>query len=493
MCGVIGIYSHKPVAQELYDGLIHLQHRGQDAAGISTYNGHFHIEKGAGYVRDVFRQTNMERLEGNWGLGHTRYPTAGSKHAVENAQPFIINAPYGIAMAHNGDLTNYAALKKELAEKDLRHCNSSSDLEVIMNVFASCLEGLNQKNDFFDNICEAVGSVYTRTSGAYSVVGIIAGKGMIAFRDPHGIRPLVYGERINADGTRGYIFSSENTMYYPLGFELKGNVAPGEVVFIDDKGGFHRRTLRQEQFTPDVFEYVYLARPDAMLNNVSVYRARLRMGENLAKRWMEKYPDVVPDIVIPVPFSSNTAALAFAGQIGVRYSEGLYKNPFVGRTFIMPGQEKRRKSVLQKLSPQETEIKDKVVLLLDDSIVRGTTSKEVVKLVRDAGAKKVYFVSACPPVKFPDFYGIDMPTRAELIAAHKNEEEIREYIGADILLYQQIEDLVEAVTRKGEHNIDRLSMPYLDGWYVTGDIDEARSGQLEVEKGLPAGQAGSKS
>lgn len=486
MCGVIGIYSHKPVAQELYDGLIHLQHRGQDAAGIATFNGQFHLEKGGGLVRDIFRQESMERLMGSWGLGHTRYPTAGSKHAVENAQPFIITAPYGIAMAHNGDLTNYQALKQELAEKDLRHCNSTSDLEVIMNVFASRLSALDQKADFFDNICEAVGSVFTRAIGAYSVVGLIAGKGLIAFRDPHGIRPLVYGERSNDDGTTDYIFSSENTMYYPLGFTLKGNVAPGELVYVDEKGALHRRVLRREQFTPDVFEYVYLARPDAMLNNISVYRARLRMGENLAINWKATYPDITPDIVIPVPFSSNTAALAFAGQLGVRYSEGLYKNQFVGRTFIMPGQEIRRKSVLQKLSPQETEIKDKTVLLLDDSIVRGTTSREVVKLVRDAGAKKVYFVSACPPVIYPDFYGIDMPTRAELIAAHMSIEEIRAYIGADILLYQKIEDLVEAVTRRGDHNIDRLSMPYLDGWYVTGDIDARRSGQLEVEKGTQA-------
>lgn len=484
MCGILGIFSHKSVATEIYDGLIHLQHRGQDAAGILTYDGKFHLEKGAGYVRDVFDQDHMERLEGSWGLGHTRYPTAGSKFGVENAQPFTLTAPYGIAMIHNGDLSNYAELKKELAEKDLRHCNTSSDLEVIMHVFSTKLNKLDPNNNFFDNICAAVEAIFTRTRGGYSVIGIIVGKGMIAFRDPHGIRPFVYGSRKNQDGTIDYIFSSENTMYYPLGFKLEGDIAPGEVVYVNERGEMERRVLRKELFTPCVFEYVYLARPDSMMNGVSVYRARLRMGQNLGKSWKEKYPTITPDVIIPVPYSSNTAALSLANELGVRYTEGLYKNQFIGRTFIMPGQAKRRKSVLQKLSPQETEIKDKTVLLVDDSIVRGTTSKEVVKLVRDAGAKKVYFASACPPVKYPDFYGIDLPTRAELIAAHMNEEEIRQFIDADILLYQTIPDLIEAVMRKSEfHCIDSLSMPYLDGKYITGDIDENRIKTLEEQKG----------
>ena len=482
MCGILGIYSHKPVAHDLYDGLIHLQHRGQDAAGMLTYNNHFHLKKGLGYVRDVFDQDHMERLEGNWGIGHTRYPTAGSRSDVENAQPFYVSSPYGIAMAHNGDLTNYAALKAELEEKDRRQCNSSSDLEVILHVFASKLESLPTTHDFFESICQAVEAVFTRTRGAYSVVGMIAGKGMIAFRDPHGIRPFVYGERKNTDGTSDYIFSSENTMYYPLGFTFSGDIQPGEVLYVDATGTLHRRRLRQELFTPCIFEYVYLARPDSTINDVSVYRARLRMGQNLARQWKIRHPDVIPDIVIPVPFSSNTAALSMAHELGVRYSEGLYKNRFVGRTFIMPGQAQRKKSVLQKLSPQEIEIRDRNVLLVDDSIVRGNTSQEVVKLIRHAGAKKVYFASACPPVKYPDFYGIDMPTRGELIAAGKTEEEIREFIGADILMYQTIEDLVEAVTRKGNHHIDRPSMPFLDGWYVTGDIDEQKLGELETEK-----------
>lgn len=488
MCGILGIFSHKPVAGELYDGLIHLQHRGQDAAGILTYNGRFHLKKGAGLVRDVFDAHNMERLEGHWGIGHTRYPTAGSKHSVEDAQPFMFQAPYGIAFAHNGDLTNYQELKKDLEIRDRRHCNSGSDLEVIMHVFAATMDDVDSAHDFFDTVCISVESVFNRATGAYSVVGVIAGKGMLAFRDPHGIRPFVWGTRENHDGTVDYIFSSENTMYYPLGFKYKGNIEPGEVVFVDTNGKMHRRRIHTSPFTPCVFEYVYLARPDSTMNDISVYRARLRMGQNLGIRWKERFPDTIPDVVIPVPFSSNTAALSMAHELGVRYSEGLYKNPFIGRTFIMPGQKERRKSVLQKLSPQETEIRGKKVLLVDDSIVRGTTSKEVVKLVRDAGAAAVYFASACPPVKYPDFYGIDLPTRAELIAAHKTEEEIREYINADLLLYQTIPDLVEAVTRKGNHGIERLSMPYLDGWYVTGDITKERMENLENTKGDPRKQ-----
>ncbi len=482
MCGIIGMYSNAPVATELYDGLIHLQHRGQDAAGMLTFDGRFHLKKGSGFVRDIFDESNMARLEGNWGLGHTRYSTNGSAHDVENAQPFFTRSPYGIAMIHNGNLTNYHKLKDELAVKDRLHSNSGSDLEVIMHVFASKLQTLpDDGKPFFESICQAVESVYDRCHGGYSVITIIAGKGMLAFRDPHGIRPLVYGKR-TSDGIvqiSDYIFSSENTMYSPLGFELEGDVGAGEVVFIDMEGQVHRRVLRKEQFTPCIFEYVYLARPDAIINNVSVYRARLRMGENLAKRWKEKFPGVLPDVVVPVPFSSNTAALSMAHELGVRYTEGLYKNQFIGRTFIMPGQALRKRSVLHKLSPQRLELEGKDVLLVDDSIVRGTTSMEVVRLVRNAGAKKVYFATTCPPVKYPDFYGIDIPTREELIAANKTEQEIQEYMGADILLYQTIDDLVEAVTRKGEHHIDRPSMPYLDGWYVTGDVDLATMDVLE--------------
>ena len=484
MCGILGIFSNNPVATEMYDGLIHLQHRGQDATGICTYNKKFHLRKGGGYVRDVFSQADIDVLLGNWGIGHTRYATIGNaRFSEEDAQPFITYSPYGIVMAHNGDLTNYSELKNELLDKNKRYCNSGCDVEIILNVFASKMQEICEKtNDIFDQICLSVDSVFDRCIGGYSVVAIVADRGMVAFRDPHGIRPLVWGTRENENGKTDYIFSSENTMYYPLGFKLKGDIAPGEVVFIGNDGTMTRRQLRCQMFTPDVFEYVYLARPDSMLNNVSVYRARARMGQNLAKKWKEIHPNVTPDIVIPVPFSSNTSALAMAHELGVRYSEGLYKNPFIGRTFIMQGQKNRQKSILQKLSPQETDIRDKKVMLVDDSIVRGNTSKKVVDLVRNAGASQVYFVSACPPVKYPDFYGIDIPTRSELIASSNNVEEIRKFIGADILLYQEIEGLVEAVTRRGEHKIHKLSMPYLDGWYVTGDIDEEKMRELEKEK-----------
>jgi amidophosphoribosyltransferase len=482
MCGILGIFSHNPVAEEMYDGLIHLQHRGQDATGICTFNEHFHLRKGTGYVRDVFGQEDIDMLLGNWGIGHTRYSTIGGRLGAEDAQPFMVRSPYGIAMAHNGDLTNYYELKKELMEKDRCLCNSGCDVEVILQVFAAKLQTLDPTMDIFEQICLGVESVFTRCIGGYSVVGMIAGKGMVAFRDPHGIRPFVWGKRTNPNGTIDYIFSSENTMYYPLGFEFQGDILPGEAVFIDNNGQMHRKRLRQEIFTPCVFEYIYLARPDSMINNISVYRSRLRMGQNLAKSWKEKYPDLLPDIVIPVPFSSNTSALSMAHNLGVRYSEGIYKNPFIGRTFIMQGQAKRQKSILQKLSPQEVEIKDRKVMLVDDSIVRGNTSKLVVELIKHAGAKEIYFVSASPPVKYPDFYGLDIPTRAELIAANKTVEEIRKFLEVDILFYQRIEDLVEAVTRKGDYHIDRLSMPYFDGWYVTGDIDEKKICELEKKK-----------
>jgi len=484
MCGIVGIFSQKPVNQNIYDSLIHLQHRGQDAAGILTYNGNqFYLKKGLGYVRDVFHQNNMSRLLGNWGIGHTRYPTAGpTQGSIEDSQPFTIDSPYGIAMVHNGNLINYKKLKKELYEKDLYHCNSNSDSEVILKVFASKMHELDENNGLFKNICTSVKSIHKRAIGSYSVIGIIAGKGMFAFRDPNGIRPFVCGMKNNNDGTKDYIFASENTMFYPLGFNFMGNVQPGEVIYINEKGEMQSKILRKEKFTPCVFEYVYLARPDSILNNVSVYKSRLRMGQNLAKKWKEKYPNILPDIIVPVPFSSNTAALSMAHGLGVRYTEGLYKNSFVGRTFIMPNQKLRKKSVLQKLSPQEIELKGKNVLLLDDSIVRGTTSKAVVQLVKDAGAKKVYFVSACPPVRYPCYYGVDMPTQNDLMASHKSEEEIKDYIGADKLLYQNIEDLEEAVTRKGEHNIDHPCMACLNCKYIVGDVDDKKMKEIENER-----------
>ena len=484
MCGVVGIMSQKPVAVDLYESLIHLQHRGQDAAGIMTYNTRFHAKKGVGLVRDIFDETNMMRLQGNAGIGHTRYPTAGG-FSMEEAQPFWTGVPFGIAMAHNGNIVNYDELVKDLAENHQRYVNSTSDTEVVLHFFADALDDATTNgpaSSFFDHVCRAVDFVFDKAQGSFSTVAMIIGKGMVAFRDPHGIRPLARGERHNRDGTTDYIFASETTMFYALGFELTGNVAPGEVVYVSDDGTYHSRILRQKKFTPCVFEYVYFARPDTMMNDVSVYRARLRMGQNLARRWKEKYPELVPDIVIPAPATANTAALSFANELGVRYSEGLYKNPFIGRTFIMPGQDERKRSVRYKLVPQETEIRDKTVLIVDDSIVRGNTSKEIVKMVRHFGAKAVYFVSSCPPVKNPCFYGVDIPTRLELIASNKSEEEIQRHIGVDKLLYQQLDDLEEAVTRKGEHDIDRPCMACLDGWYVTGNIDEQKIQELEEKR-----------
>lgn len=477
MCGIIGITSQKAVAAELYESLINLQHRGQDSTGIVTYNGRFHVVRGAGYVREAYSQESFEELVGNVGIAQTRYSTTGSAGSIGNAQPFLTNSPYGIALVHNGNLTNYPQLRKELEKSGHFQCNSDSDTEALLGVFATELRNAQQNGDFFEALCAALSKVYARVRGGYSIVGIIAGKGLFAFRDAHGIRPLVYGKR-EQNGKTDYIFASENSPFTPLGFSLEGDVGAGELVFVPIDGPLMRKKVVTEQFTPCVFEYIYFARPDAVLNNVSVYRARLRMGQNLARRWMEKYPDIKPDLVVPVPFTANPIALAFAHEIGVRYSEALYRNVFVGRTFLMPGKHDRAKSVRRKLSPQEIELEGHDILIVDDSIVRGTTSREIIQLVRDAGAKKVYIASACPPIKYPDFYGIDIPTKDELIAARMPEEEIQKYIGADILLYQTIEDLTEAVLRRGEHGIDRLSMPYLDGWYVTDDIDEQRMDEV---------------
>lgn len=485
MCGVVGIISgQKSVAGEIYDSLIHLQHRGQDAAGIMTYNERFHIKKGTGLIRDIFDEQNMSRLLGRVGIGHTRYPTVGG-FSIEEAQPVFTHVPHGIAMAHNGNLVNYTELSKEVVEKDRRHINSSVDIEVILHIFAHALDQRKtQSNEltFFDEICNGVKTVFDRVDGAYSVVGSIMNRGMFVFRDPNGIRPLVKGKRENNDGTVDHIFASETTMFYSLGFTPIGNVEPGEVIWVEEDGTTHSRVLTKEQFTPCVFEYVYFARPDCIQNDVSVYRSRLRMGQNLAEKWKNEYPDIVPDIVIPAPSTANTSALSFANELGVRYSEGLYKNPFIGRTFIMPGNEERKKSVRYKLVPQEFEIRDKNVLIMDDSIVRGNTSREIVRMVREFGAKRVYFISACPPVKFPCYYGVDMPTRDELTAANQSVEEIREFMKVDILMYQDIDGLKEAVTRKGDHNIDRPCMACLDGWYVNGGINEKKMDDLESQR-----------
>jgi len=467
MCGIAGIYSHKPVASELYESIIHLQHRGQDAAGIMTYDDRMHKHKGLGLARDVFTEDNISLLKGNVGISHNRYPTHGEFGHGE-IQPVWTSVPYGIAIAHNGQITNYDELVEEVTKKGKTYLNTTSDTEVLLHILAKELnkDGTPQTSkEFFDILCDAVSTIFRKVKGAYSVTALIIGKGLVVFRDPRGIRPLVKGERNNGNGGKDYIFASENTMFYSLGYTPKGNVLPGELIYIDNDGEMFSKRLVKEEFNPCIFEYVYFSRPDAVLNDVGVYRSRLRMGQNLAYAWKKKYPDITPDIVIPAPSTANTAALSFAHEIDVRYSEGLYKNPFIGRTFLMSEQKRRKKSVKHKLVPQETEIRGKKVLIVDDSIVRGNTSREIVRMIKDFGAKEVYFVSACPPVKHPCYYGVDMPTSEELIASNMREDEIKEYLGVDVLLYQEIDDLVEAVTRKGDHHIKNPCMACLDGHY----------------------------
>ena len=471
MCGIVGIFSSEPVAPLLVDSLVHLQHRGQDAAGILTCHGKFYMKQGLGLVREIFDPKDMRNFKGNIGIGHTRYPTAGG-YDTADVQPLWIGSPRGIALAHNGNIVNYDALKLEITQKQFRHLNSSVDSEVLLHLLGDGLDKIphifGDDERFFTGLSTAVRNVFNKVEGSYSVVSVVIGKGMVAFRDPHGIRPLVMGVKENPDGTKDYIFASETTMFYSQGFEPMGDVLPGEVVFVNQSGELFRKVLTTKEFKPCIFEYVYFARPDATLNGVSVYRARLRMGQNLGIRWKEKFKDLVPDIVIPAPFTSNTAALSFAHEIGVRYSEGLYKNPFIGRTFIMPKSEERSRSVRYKLTPQKTEINNKNVLILDDSIVRGTTSREIVKMVKEFGAKKVYFVSASPQINHPCFYGIDMPSKDELIAANNSEQQIKKYLGVDELLYQSQEDLVEAVTRRGKHNIEKPCMACMNGCYLKG-------------------------
>ena len=482
MCGIAGIYSHKSVAAELYDCIIHLQHRGQDAAGIMTYDDRMHKEKGMGLAKEIFNEENMNLLTGNIGISHNRYPTHGGFSHGE-VQPFWTSVPYGIALAHNGNLTNYQELAEEITKQDSRYLNTNSDTEVLLHLFADQLhedKPPESSEEFFKLLCGAVSTIFNRVKGAYSVTAMIIGKGLVVFRDPNGIRPLVKGERSNGNGGKDFIFASENSMFYSLGYEPKGTVLPGELIYVNNKGQVFNRRLVQKEFNPCIFEYVYFARPDATLNDVSVYRARLRMGQNLAQAWKEKHPEKNPDIVIPAPSTANTAALSFAHELGVRYSEGLYKNTFIGRTFIMPGQVERKKSVKYKLVPQELEIRDKKVLIMDDSIVRGNTSREIVRMLRDFGAREVYFAVACPPVKSPCFYGVDMPTRDELIAGNKSEKEIEKYLAVDALLYQEIVSLVEAVTRKGDHHIDRPCMACLDGQYVGNDVDDAKMDEMET-------------
>ncbi|HVF34907.1 MAG TPA: amidophosphoribosyltransferase [Candidatus Saccharimonadia bacterium] len=471
MCGIIGIVGQTDVAASLYDALTVLQHRGQDAAGIATTDGRtLHLHKANGLVRDVFDAPQMAQLVGRVGIGHCRYPTAGSEGSAE-AQPFYVNSPFGIALAHNGNLVNTDELRREVFEQDKRHINTGSDSEVLLNVFAHELQAQDVLRIAPEHVFKAIAGVHRRSVGGYAVVAMVLGVGVVAFRDRHGIRPLVIGYRDTPSG-KEWAAASESVALDVLGFRLLRDVAPGEGVVIGIDGTLqHRQCAEPGTHAPCIFEYVYLARPDSMIEDVSVYKARLRMGERLARRILKLRPDHDIDAVIPIPDTSRTAALPLANLLGVPYREGFIKNRYVGRTFIMPGQDERVKSVRRKLNAIELEFRNKVVLLVDDSIVRGTTSKQIIQMARDAGARKVYFASAAPPVRYPNVYGIDMPAPEELIAHGRSEAEIERLLGADWLVYQDLDDLVAAV---GEGN-DRL--PYFDtscfsGEYVTGLDDD---------------------
>ncbi|OGY88979.1 MAG: amidophosphoribosyltransferase [Candidatus Komeilibacteria bacterium RIFCSPLOWO2_01_FULL_45_10] len=479
MCGITGIISNNEVSTELYESLLALQHRGQDCAGICTYSDRFHLKKGMGLVREVFHQEDIFNLKGAMGIGQVRYPTVGGG-TPEEVQPFMTSSPYGIAMAHNGNVFNFWELKQELFEKDFRQINSNNDVEVILNVFAYELSRFCHR-EFFDSLVQAVKAVHQRVKGAYSVVGLIADKGLIAFRDPHGIRPLVWGQRKTSFKTE-HLIASENGMFEILGFDFYRDVEPGELVFIDLKGEVHTYRVTVKEFRPCIFEYVYFARPDAFLNGVSVYRSRLRMGQNLARKIKRDYKKLKIDVVIPAPESATTAALSCAYELGVRYSQSLVKNHFIGRTFIMPGQETRQKANQYKLSAIGFDIKGNNVLVVDDSIVRGNVSRHIIKLMRDNGAKNVYFASASSVLKWPDLYGIDLPTRDEYAAYNRSEEEIRQFIGADVLIYQDLKDLIEAVTRKGDLKFTRPHCAYFDGDYPTGDVTEAVLEEVERQR-----------
>ncbi|MBL1262387.1 amidophosphoribosyltransferase [Candidatus Methylomicrobium oryzae] len=478
MCGIAGIVSHQNVNQELFDALTVLQHRGQDAAGIVTCeNGRLHLRKENGLARDVFTNAHMLKLKGTMGIAHVRYPTAGCTSSAE-AQPFYVNSPFGLTLAHNGNLTNTDELKKALFVEDQRHINTDSDSEVLLNVFAHELQNLGKLSLTVDDVFEAVRGVHRRCRGAYAVVVMITGFGILGFRDPHGIRPVVYGERKTDKGSE-FMIASESVALDVLGFNLIRDIEPGEAVFIEQSGELHTRQCADTvDHCPCIFEYVYFARPDSIIDDISVYKARLRMGEKLAQKILREWPDHDIDVVIPIPDTSRTAALEMANRLGVKFREGFIKNRYIGRTFIMPGQKMREKSVRQKLNAIGLEFEGKNVLLVDDSVVRGTTSEQIIQMARDAGAKKVYFASAAPPVRYPNVYGIDMPAAHELIAHNLSEEEVGKAIGADRIIYQDLQDLIDAV-RKGNPAIEHFDTSCFSKKYVTGDIDDAYLEHIE--------------
>ncbi len=478
MCGIIGVLAKGEVNQSIYDGLMVLQHRGQDAAGILTSDdGRVHLRKDTGLVRDVFQAHHMRDLKGNLGLGHVRYPTAGRDSAAE-AQPFYVNSPFGLALAHNGNLTNAAQLKDELFREDLRHINTSSDSEILLNVFAHELEVQAKLQLTPEHIFRAVSAVHRRCRGSYAVTMLIVGFGILAFRDPFGIRPLVYGKRETDHGPE-HLIASESVALDVLGYDLVRDIEPGEALFVDLDGVVHARQCAENpRSVPCIFEHVYMARPDSIMDGISVYRTRLRMGEKLARKILREWPDHDIDVVIPIPDTSRTAALQMAYAMDLKYREGFIKNRYIGRTFIMPGQAQRRKSVRQKLNAIDLEFRGKNVLLVDDSIVRGTTSKQIIQMAREAGANKVYFASAAPPVRYPNVYGIDMPSVHELVANGRDDAEIAEVIGADRLIFQDLADLV-AAAREGNPKIEQFDTSCFSGEYVTGDVSQDYLDRLE--------------
>ena len=485
MCGIVGVISRTPVNQLIYDALLLLQHRGQDAAGIVTMQGtKCFMHKARGMVRDVFRTRNMRGLIGTVGLGQVRYPTAGSAYSEEEAQPFYVNAPFGIVLVHNGNLTNAPALRAELVDIDRRHINTESDTEVLLNVLANELDGAARGQRLTpDAVFDAVHAVHLRLKGSYAVVALIAGHGLLAFRDPFGIRPLAIGEAEGEAG-RTVIVASESVAIEGTGHRLLRDVAPGEAVFIDLEGRIHaRQCAAKPSLHPCMFEYVYLARPDSVMDGISVYQARLNLGETLAQRVVSTMPPSEIDVVIPIPESSRPSAMQLAQKIGKPYREGFVKNRYVGRTFIMPGQGERKKSVRQKLNAIAAEFQNRNVLLVDDSIVRGTTSKEIVQMAREAGAHKVYMASAAPPVRWPNVYGIDMPTKGELIAHGRSIEEIRDYIGADALIYQDVAAMKKVVGALNPR-IQGFEASCFDGEYVTGDITAADFEAIAAQRAL---------
>lgn len=487
MCGVVAIVSTQAVNQALYDALTVMQHRGQDAAGIVTWGEDgLRQRRSNGLVRDVFRERHMLQLTGNVGIGHVRYPTAGGVRASE-AQPFYVNSPYGICLAHNGNLTNYTELAELLTREDRRHLSTDSDSEVLLNVFAHELHIRANGRPTPEQVFDAVDAVHRRCKGGYAVVALIVGFGIVAFRDPHGIRPLVLGER-DSDAGREYMVASESVALDVLQFRHARAVRPGETVFIENGGVLHSRAQRGDvRHTPCIFEYVYFARPDSILDELSVYKSRLRMGEELAGKIVRDFSDHDIEVVIPIPDTSRTAALQVAYHLGVKYREGFIKNRYIGRTFIMPGQEERAQSVRRKLNAIDLEFRGKNVLLVDDSIVRGTTSRQIIKLAREAGARKVYFASAAPPVRYPNVYGIDMPAASELIANGRTVDEVQALIGADRLIYQDLHGLIRSV-RHGSSSISEFDTSCFSGEYVTGDVTDDYLQELESRRNDAAKQ-----